>query len=161
MAVCPPDPNDDPCTACSKASCCDQTNACMADTECTACFACVTTAMNPADCITMGDCDLADPETAAAYDCTAPACSDECYAGGFSCTPDPMGDPCIECVKTDCCMEGQQCFESAACAACISCAQSAANPLDCVNMGACDLADPATADTFSCVQTNCGVCLGG
>lgn len=34
---CAPDPNDDACTACTKANCCDQAMACLADTNC-ACY---------------------------------------------------------------------------------------------------------------------------
>ncbi len=159
MSMCPPDASDPPCTACSKTTCCDQTNVCMADTECTTCMACVAAAANPVDCLDSGDCDLNDAETFAAYDCTSKTCADECYAGGFSCTPEPMGQPCIECVKVACCDSAQACFESAACALCITCAQNAMNPLDCLSIGACDLNDPATAEIFQCVNSDCGVCL--
>jgi hypothetical protein len=161
MAVCPPDPNDGPCMACSKATCCDQAAVCAEDAECTACMACVAIATNPTECIGTGECDLSDPETAATYDCTSQTCADECYAGGFDCTADPMGAPCIECAKASCCDEAQACFESSSCALCITCAQEAADPLDCVSMGTCDLGDQATANLFNCVQTNCTVCLGG
>lgn len=155
MAVCPPDPMDGVCLACAKASCCDQTDPCQGDAECSVCLDCINNAMDPTDCLLGGDCDLGDPETSAAYDCTAGACADECYQGGFSCTADPMGEPCIECAKASCCMQAQDCFESALCAQCIQCAQDAADPFDCVASADCDLGDAATAAILNCVQTNC------
>ena len=159
--MCPPDGGDDPCTACSKETCCNEYDACDGDAECTQCMACITGGVTaPADCVTNGECDLADPEVAAIYNCSVQTCSDECYEGGFMCTPpDPMGDPCLECVKADCCMAGEACFESAQCALCISCAQNAADPMTCLMTGECDLADPATGDIFACVNDTCGVCL--
>jgi hypothetical protein len=161
MAVCPPDAMDPECTACAKTECCDQAAPCLEDAECSACMDCVAAAMDPTDCVFDGTCDLSDPETAATYDCTADSCANECYNGGFSCTADPMGDPCIECTKANCCMEAQECYGSAACAQCIQCAQTAGDPFDCVGSGDCDLGDPATAGILNCVQTDCDVCLGG
>jgi hypothetical protein len=160
MGVCPDDPNDPPCVVCAKETCCDQTDPCLDDPECSTCLDCVANSMDPTECLLGGMCDLGDPETAAAYDCTAGTCTDECYNGGFSCDPDAMGSPCIECAKASCCNQAQACFESALCAQCIQCAQSAANPLECVDSGDCDLGDAATSMLLNCVQTNCDVCLG-
>src|SRR5688572_28619848 len=41
MGVCPEDPNDPPCVVCAKETCCDQTDPCLDDPECSACLDCV------------------------------------------------------------------------------------------------------------------------
>ena len=154
MAVCPPDPNDSACLACSKASCCDQTTACMADAACVTCMACVDMG-NAEQCVQTGDCDLSNPATADGYECTANACSDECYQGGFSCAANANDTPCEACTKMNCCMQAQDCFASASCAACIQCVQTTGDPFACIGMGQCDAQEPATSAMFTCTQQSC------
>jgi hypothetical protein len=82
-------------------------------------------------------------------------------AGTFDCTPDPMGDPCIECAKANCCMEIQTCVGDAECGACITCVQQTGDITQCIGM--CNQSDPRTGALGQCVIGACaGDCgLGG
>lgn len=160
MLTCTDDAGDSECIACAKDNCCAETTACQADTGCAACLACIDTAADPTDCL--GTCDLNDPTTASAYECSNMSCNTECFGGNAAlCEPDATDDPCTACAKMNCCDEVEACQASAQCVACLQCVGEAADPFDCVGTGLpCSFSDGATVGLLGCVNgtPGCPVC---
>ena len=76
---CMPDPQDDPCTSCTKANCCDQATACQADQDCACVFECVGMGGDPMTCL--GECmvdPFMNPVVLAAYMCVMGSCGADC-----------------------------------------------------------------------------------
>jgi hypothetical protein len=78
--------------------------------------------------------------------------------GGSSldCTPDPQGEPCIECGKVNCCPEAQACAASPTCGPCLQCLDATGDAQGCVGSGACDVTDPTTSAAAQCLVGACG-----
>src|SRR5262249_17871444 len=129
---CDPFDGDDVCTACAKASCCAQYQACAADTNCVCVAVCLYQGTPAATCTSMDSCGAPSAVTLAAGACIDASCPSTCTtAGGMatsmcpdmssssssssgatttSCTPGigMPGDACVaddNCTSCDCDMQ--------------------------------------------------------
>jgi hypothetical protein len=76
--MCPPDPNDDPCDACTKASCCDEVTACFANPDCECVALCIDGGLDEIECF--GQCLVNGPpaELGPLGECVTNNCADQC-----------------------------------------------------------------------------------
>lgn len=157
--ICTADPNDSACVACAKDNCCGDTTACLADTACAACVACIDASPGDPSACLGNPCDLADPLTSAAYNCTAAdTCYTQCYGTFDACAATANDTACTTCAKGSCCMQLDACVGSASCLNCLNCVSTAMTPTSCLGT-ACDIAfDPPTQQLLQCVNMNCSIC---
>jgi hypothetical protein len=71
--ICAPDPGGDPCQECVKMDCCTQLTACVADTDCQTCLACLQTAPDPMTCVG-GDCQFTNMASSDLLQCIIGNC---------------------------------------------------------------------------------------
>lgn len=75
------------------------------------------------------------------------------------CTPDPNGDPCLECGKEFCCDEVNDCYDDTVCSCIYNCVANGGDPFNCALQTCPGGATNGPAMTLlTCVQSNCDVC---